>query len=581
MPQESTTQPTQVVGEASAQSINSLVNSFKSGNGLILLCCLIAFAAFSLLGGKKKGKLATGRFGKGKEKAAARRQASEQMQSREHNAVGLYIARPIHSPKNEPLLYLPDAQCGIAVCGGSGSGKTISVIEPAIRSAIDQGFPAIVYDFKYPTQTRRLVEYAARRGYDVRIFAPGYPESEVCNPLDFLRSNSDSLMAREIAEVLNRNFKMNNQSSGDQFFTDAGDQLIEAILMLAKGMQYPDLMTCQALLSLEDLPKRIMAKQQELDPWVYASFGQLLSVANSERTVSSIIGTANNIFSKFMKAELLGAFCGKTTIPLDLKGKQLLILGLDREKRNVIGALLATIVHMIVNRNVARPRQDPLILALDEVRTFYLPSLYFWINESREDGLVCLLGFQNIVQLEKAYGKELARDILGACATKAIFNPQELDSARLFSDFLGEQEIRYKQKSRGRSGGKASTNNSDQERTVKLLEASQFLKLPRGRFVLISPGFHSEGESFVPIKQKIKFSKAEIKRYEKRSRTMWEPIKTKLSARSSQEVVTTEHLKIRYQAVDSMFPRSDASLENETEVEDKLKAEAEQFAEMM
>ncbi len=476
---------------------------------------------------------------------------------------------------------MPDAQCGIAVCGGSGSGKTISIIEPAIRSALDQGFPAIVYDFKYPTQTRRLIEYAARRGYDVRIFAPGYAESEVCNPLDFLRNNSDSLMARQIAEVMNKNFKLSHQSDGDQFFTDAGDQLIEAILMLAKGMPYPDLMTCQALLSLDDLPERIMAKKESLNPWVYASFGQLLSVAKSERTVASIKGTANNIFSKFMKAELLGAFCGKTTIPLDLKGKQLLILGLDREKRNVIGPLLATILHMIVNRNFARPRQDPLILALDELRTFYLPSLYYWINESREDGLACLLGFQNIVQLEKVYGKELSRDILGACATKAIFNPQEPDSAKMFSDFLGEQEIYYKQKSRGRSGGKASTNISDQERTVKLLEASQFLKLSRGKCVLISPGFQSKGESFVPIRQTIKFAKSEIKRYEKRSKTMWIPIKDKLIARSSQEAVTTEHLKIRYRSVETIFPATNPPTRNQAEVENKLQLDAENFAEMM
>lgn len=52
----STTQPTQSIGDASTQSMNSLVNSFKSGNGLILLCCLIAFIALSVLGDGKKGK---------------------------------------------------------------------------------------------------------------------------------------------------------------------------------------------------------------------------------------------------------------------------------------------------------------------------------------------------------------------------------------------------------------------------------------------------------------------------------------------------------------------------------------------
>jgi type IV secretory pathway TraG/TraD family ATPase VirD4 len=123
---------------------------------------------------------------------------------------------------------------------------------------------------------------------------------------------------------------------------------------------------------------------------------------------------------------------------------------MDRERRDVVGPLLATVLHMVITRNVAKRRQDPLIVAIDELPTLYLPTLVQWLNENREDGLSVILGFQNLVQLEKTYGRELARAILGACATKAIFNPQEYEAARMFSDFLGDEEIRYKQKSRNR-----------------------------------------------------------------------------------------------------------------------------------
>jgi len=33
------------------------------------------------------------------------------------------------------------------VAGAPDSGKTYSIIDPAIRSAIAQGFPIVVYDF--------------------------------------------------------------------------------------------------------------------------------------------------------------------------------------------------------------------------------------------------------------------------------------------------------------------------------------------------------------------------------------------------------------------------------------------------
>jgi len=76
------------------------------------------------------------------------------------------------------------------------------------------------------------------------------------------------------------------------------------------------------------------------------------------------VGSASETFTRFMKEGVLGAFCGQTSIPLDLTGKQLLILGMDRERRDVVGPLVATVLHMLVTRNVAQRRQDPLIVAI-------------------------------------------------------------------------------------------------------------------------------------------------------------------------------------------------------------------------
>jgi type IV secretory pathway TraG/TraD family ATPase VirD4 len=527
---------------------NQLRVILLSSNGLLLLTCAIGLAAMSLAD-NRKGKLATSRWSNGNEKSIARRKAQQQMKEKQRNAVALYIGKPtLIQPSN---LYIPDVQRGIAVCGGPGSGKTFSMIDPAIRSAIDQGFPTIVYDFKYPTQTARLAGYAAKAGYEVRIFAPGFDESSVCNPLDFLRDETDAETARQISVVLNKNFKLSSQNTEDAFFSVAGDQLIEAVLMLAKSTSYKDVMMCQSILSMDGLTQRL--QNADLNYWIRASFGQLLSVADSEKTVASIIATANNVFTRFMKKNILGAFCGQTTLPIDMDGKQLLILGMDRERRDVVGPLLATVLHMIVTRNVVKKRKTPLILAIDELPTLYLPSLTQWLNENREDGLCTILGFQNLVQLEKVYGKELARAIVGGCATKAIFNPQEYDSAKLFSDFLGDEEVRYRQKSRGRSGGQSSVNTSDQERTRKLFEASQFLKLPAGKCILINPGYSNEKEASVPIEQRVKIPTADLKAFQE-SEQEWEKVREQLKRSSGQRPPSTEELKKRYVASNSLYP---------------------------
>jgi type IV secretory pathway TraG/TraD family ATPase VirD4 len=503
--------------------------------------------------GGKKGKLAKGYFGGHSERSAAKRVALKQMREGKKNAVSVWVGTPTKNPLEKSPLYFPDAQRGMAVLGAPGTGKTVSVIDQVVISVIEQGFPAILWDFKFPTQTSRLAAYAVKHGYELHIFAPGYPESEVCNPLEFLKDDADSMMARQFAEVMNQNFKRSGQTSEDGFFGPAGDQVTEAIMMLARGTEYPDLMMCQAIASRTDLAHQIVRHKNKLNPWVLASFGQLISSAESEKTVSSILATANINFTRFMKADVLPAFCGQTTIPTFLEGKKLLVLGLDREKRDVLAPLIAAILHLLVNRNVSRKRPDPLFLIADEVPTLYLPGLHHWLNENREDGLCTVLGFQNLVQMEKMYGKDLARAIIGGCATKVIFNPQDQESAKLFSDYLGLKEVKFKQKSRGRSSGKANTNISEQVQTKPLFEASDFLQLPTGRCILLNPHFKSGKSAYIPLLESIALS-GDYQTILKWSEARWERVRQGLADLSTQIEVVQEDLAARYELAEKMFP---------------------------
>ena len=279
-------------------------------------------------------------------------------------------------------------------------------------------------------------------------------------------------------------------------------------MLLAKALPHPDVMTAYCILSDPDLINRLQGINK-INPWVGVAFGQLLSTAKSEKTVASIVSTAALVFTRFMKAGMLPAFCGQSTLPLDLEGKKLLIFGMDRNKRDVVGPLVATVLHMVITRNVTRPRKDPLIVALDELPTMYLPNLVQWLNENREDGLCTLIGYQNQTQLEKAYGKELAQAIFGGTASKFMFNPQSTESADMFSRMLGDEEVRYKSKSRNTGGGKSSLTRAEQERTRRLFAAEQFNRLPQGHCVYINPAYGSTKEGSIPQKLKIKVAPKE------------------------------------------------------------------------
>ncbi|HEY9799076.1 MAG TPA: type IV secretion system DNA-binding domain-containing protein [Leptolyngbyaceae cyanobacterium] len=538
-------------------SIGKYTHQLLTPNGLTVLSLLGAYILMKVFFGEgNKKKIATSYWGGRKETARAKKKALLQIEKPQCDSAALYIGKHKFKgslERNSLPFYIPDVQRGTAVIGAPGSGKTFSAINPMIYSAIDQGFPIIAYDFKYPSQAK-VAAYAKYKGYDVHIFAPGFPESEVCNPLDFLRDSSDAETARQISTVINKNFRLLGNSSEDGFFGPSGDQLTQAVIMLAKEFGgYADVMTCAAILSSVQMVKRLMAAS--LNPWVKIAFGQLFSSADSEKTVAGIVATASIMFTRFMAKNTLGCFIGKTTLPLEIKGKQMIIFGLDRERRDAVGPLMTSILHMTIARNIAKKRSDPLIVALDELPSIYLPDLYRWLNESRSEGFCGIIGFQNMGQLEKNYGREISKAILGACSTKFIFNPGENESAQLFSSFLGDEEIKYKQKSRS-TGKSSSTSISEQEKSKKLFESAQFLKLIAGKCVFINPAYGNKNEGSVPLLKTIKISQT-LKNIDKYNQLKWARIVSLAARKSTQQFPSQQDLEMRVQAVEARFPLPD------------------------
>ncbi len=447
-------------GFKSSIDISGIFKEYNNPEGLTVIGGLIFVVIFLMFLSSSKGKITTGKICGTSERMAATALALSQIKKRKYNQVCLWCGSPRYWWKGKklkgvisqvqtamgsmPTIWLPHAERGTLVIGSPGSGKTFSTIDPAVKSAMIQGFPIVLYD-KKGDQLALHAPLAARYGYKVHVFAPGEPYSGIINPLDFIKSPEDSVMAGELGQVINRNAS-SGSSKGDEFFSKAGDMLAKGLLQLVKTYQNPDyhdMALLYALLRLPNLVKRIdhAVQSGQMNPWVATSFVQFLSAKEAEKTISGILTTAAGTFSSFIQADLLQAFIGHSNIPTRLKEKEIVIFKLDDARRSIVGPLLAAAIHLIVVNNFSTKRDTPLVVCLDEFPSIRLDRITQWLNEYRSNGACFILGIQSLQQLYDQYGENQGAAIASACSTHVLFNPGNPDTAKKYSERYGEKEI--------------------------------------------------------------------------------------------------------------------------------------------
>lgn len=226
-----------------------------------------------------------------------------------------------------------------------------------IHSAIELQHPIIAVDSNYPSLS--IGEYAQSQGYDVHVFAPSFGESKICNPLDFLINSQDAETAQMLATSINRYFwRLDKDNS---FFSVTGEELTQALLMLAREFgSCADILTAATIIKSENIIQRLM--NAELNPWIKQAFVGLFMYANSPRTAAGIIAYVRTIFSELMVDKGVGWFIGKSTLPLEVKERQMIILGMTSQTPKAVTAVIWSIFDLFLNRYL----NSDLIVACDE-----------------------------------------------------------------------------------------------------------------------------------------------------------------------------------------------------------------------
>ncbi|NET11737.1 MAG: type IV secretory system conjugative DNA transfer family protein [Okeania sp. SIO1H6] len=494
-----------------------------------------------ILGGDSKKKLTTSRWAGGGDKASAIGTLCSELKNRKVSQIGLYCGdwKPnwrsgigTFLSGNSPTIPVCTVNRGVMVVGGAGTGKTFGVLNPLASAAIAQKLGFLLYDYK-GEQKWIVATEALRSGYkNVRVFAPGKPYSCCINPVkDFISGPTDNFGAKQLAEVLYQNASKDN-SGGDAFFEPASQQLLQALIQLARATEYPDLAMCYALIQLPDLEKRLLEATQRKDkysPFLWYQFNQIASLAKEDagKTTGGIIAGAYNLLQPLVQPQLMACTIGDSSINTYIDDGMMLVVENDIARQDALAPVLAGTIHMIVLQNFAQQRKSGLVLMFDELPTIKV-NVAQYAAEFRSKGCGTIIGFQNNKQLEQRYGKEGATIVQANMATKFFFNPGHAETAKDISGYLGESEITYTTQNVSQNfgtsvgGGSRSRNQSIQIRP--LMSPDELLRFKQD-CVFINPAVGNAKEGGVPwhIKPQIKLPPLQVKRF-KENESIWQEL---------------------------------------------------------
>jgi type IV secretory pathway TraG/TraD family ATPase VirD4 len=452
---------------------------------------------------------------------------------------------------NIPLV---DAVTSVITFGAPKTGKSFGILNQLIFENLLKGMPQCIVDLQYPVQTSMFVAIAQSLGYkaeDIHLFVPGMPESEIWNITEL----AEGINALEMSGLVQDNASEADVKK-DDFFSPGVKFLLAALMSLCRHLPGLDnLLGCRALLNVPNFVERLEINRDKLDlidQWANSTFDQFKASAGSPETAASLQAATHIFLSLFANKQIAPSIIGKTSFPLHLEGKKLLIIGAPPDLRRTTAPLLMSLLSQVVVANAIPGRKDMLQIAIDEVFAVQYKRLIFDVNENRKYGVYFNVAAQNLSQCAEKFGDKGMKSLLTGFGHKCWFNPRENDSAKYLETSLGSKITRKTNYTYGTSGDKSNNSSTTTEVERPLYKLADIIKMPQGVMIAQTGGISSPTEEYIPWKVKVKPSKLYTQMVPWATK-QWEFTRKQLIARSPQ-VPADEVLRSTRFAAEALLP---------------------------
>lgn len=400
---------------------------------------------------------------------------------------------------------------GVFICGGAGSGKSKSIIEPIIKQIGKKEYTGIVYDFKYP----ELANYVATsyKESDIKTFFIDFMNVSKSNRINPIAPDimDTTIKAQELAYSVMVNLDDSLKSNkGDSFFSQSAVSLLSACMWYLKK-QFPEYCTLPHAISMIVYPDSDkLIKTLASNNTTAEMISPILSayVQGADKQLAGQLSSAQLPLQKLNTPEIFWIL-SDSDFDLNLNNplnKGILTIGNNptiQESLSPIIALILTSTMKLLNQ----PGKEYSVFLVDEFPTLYIPKVEQLPATARSNKVATILACQDIAQIVDGYGKEKADTILSNLGNQFYGRTTNVQTAERVSKIFGKYDKRKRSISMEKGFLVKSTTESTQE--ADLVKVTDVLQTQTGSFyTLLSSGNQRLGLSSIPIDKS--FEKSDI-----------------------------------------------------------------------
>ena len=367
----------------------------------------------------------------------------------------------------------------VLVMAPSGSGKTPRVLVPAVNN---HAGPAVVGSVKtdaYWLTHLMREKAAASRGGDVFVFDPtNFSGLASCrwSPLLGVNDYAGAARAADVLVLTARPVDSRGMS-GQEFWDSQGRQFVAPLLFAAvkSGSSITDVLMWMNMTGGDEYVTDLL--EQIGDRSALAAWTNMM--ASEPRFLTSVRATAKAIMEIWGRPEIAETVDISSDKPLPLldldrlldDSDSTLYLVAPASEQQTYTPIYETLVNAVLKRFETRaqtagiPPARPLLLAIDEAAHIApLRHLDEVLSKAAGEGVMPLLVWQSISQIQKIYGRAAAATVLANTWAKmylpGIDDPETL---RAISGAVGTDMYAARTRNRYAGGGSVSVSYRDEQ----------------------------------------------------------------------------------------------------------------------